>query len=215
MDDLDDIDYSTSDNRSKTLDLQDQLTVVLKEYDALRKQVDQGSAFMQGLVIPLSVALAGAMIGWQGKIPPEFAVLAFPALIMCGLATAQHGEAYVEKCGQMLAGVEDRVFQMSGIPLLVHETTLAAKRKAAGGRGWWFAVSGVSAVYAICESWLWKNLGWKAFLGVSREMRTIALWGAVAPVLYGFAMAARFQWSRWKWSPTPLAEYLHAKQPLH
>jgi hypothetical protein len=47
------------------LEIKDQLSVVLKEYDSIRKQVDQGSAFMQSLVIPISVAIAGAMIGWQ------------------------------------------------------------------------------------------------------------------------------------------------------
>src|ERR1019366_6708301 len=115
--DLSDINGPAIKNASWTLDVKDRLMVVLKEYDALRKQVDQGTAFMQGLVIPLSVGLSGAMIGWQGKIPPELALLALPVLVMCGLAAAQHGEAYTEYTGQLLAAVEDRVFQISGIPL--------------------------------------------------------------------------------------------------
>jgi hypothetical protein len=190
------------------LDVKDQLSVVLKEYDALRKQVDQGSAFMQGLVIPISVALGSAMIGWQGKIPPELAILAVPVLIMGALAAAQHGEAYTENCGQMLSRVENRVFEMSGMPLLCHETRLAAKRKAAGGRGWWWAVTLVSVAYIGCELFLWMAFGERAFYKVAKELRTVAVIGAAVPIVYGFGMAARFQISRRRWSPTPLAKYL-------
>jgi hypothetical protein len=208
MDDLDDIGLLGNPVESRSLEVKDQLSVVLKEYDALRKQVDQGSAFMQGLVIPISVALGGAMIGWQGKIPPELAILAVPVLIMGGLAAAQHGEAYTENSGQMLAGVEDRVFRMTGMPLLCHETKLAAKRKAVGGRGWWCAVILIGAAYTICELWLWVAFGDRAFHGVGKDLRTVAIIGALAPMLYGVVMAIRFQLSRRKWVPTPLARYM-------
>jgi hypothetical protein len=203
-----DIELRSGEDRPQKLDLKDQLAIVLKEYESLRKQVDQGSAFMQSLVIPIAVALAGAMIGWQNKIPPELAILTVPVLLMCGLAAAQHGEAYVEHCGQMLADVEDRVFQMSGLPLLWHETKLAAKRKAAGARGWWSAVVLLSTAYLGCEVWLWSVLGERAFGGVRKEIRIVACIAAVTPVLYGFAMAARFQYTRRKWSPTRLAKHL-------
>jgi protein-disulfide isomerase-like protein with CxxC motif len=211
MDDIDNIELSQSRDGPRNLDVKDQLSVVLKEYDALRKQVDQGSAFMQGLVIPISVALGGTMIGWQGKIPPELAILAVPVLVMGGLAAAQNGEAYTEESGQMLAGVENRVFQMTGMPLLCHETRLAAKRKAAGGGGWWCAVVLISATYTICELWLWSALGDRAFYGVSKDLRTVAVVAVVAaaaPILSGVVMAIRFQRSRRKWALTPLARYL-------
>jgi len=64
-----------------TLELKDQLAVLLKEYESIRKQVDQGSGFMQSLVTPLSVGVAGAMIGWQGKIRPQLAIMALPVII--------------------------------------------------------------------------------------------------------------------------------------
>lgn len=212
MDDLDDINYTGCEDRSQKLEVKDQLAVVLKEYDAIRKQVDQGSAFMQGLVIPLSVAVAGAMIGWQGKIPVELAILALPVLLMCGLAAAQHGEAYTEYSGRLLARVEDRVFQISGIPLLSHETKLAVKRKAAGGRGWWLTVFIVGVAYAACELWLYRAFGENAFCNVSDAMKVetkgLAFACAGAPVLYGIIMAIRFQSVRHRWSPTALATHL-------
>jgi hypothetical protein len=208
MNDLDDIALGAGDDRPQTLDLKDQVTIVLKEYDSLRKQIDQGSAFMQSLVIPIAVALAGAMIGWQNKIPVGLAILAVPVLLMCGLAAAQHAEAYVELCGQKLAGVEDRVFQLSGLALLRHETMLAAKRKVAGARGWWTVVVLSSATYLGCELWLWSALGGKSFTGVGNEIKIVACAVASAPVLYGFGMAVRFQYARRQWTPTRLAQHL-------
>jgi hypothetical protein len=53
-----DIELRSGEDRPQKLDLKDQLAIVLKEYESLRKQVDQGSAFMQSLVIPIAVALA-------------------------------------------------------------------------------------------------------------------------------------------------------------
>jgi hypothetical protein len=213
MEDLGDINYSASGDRPQKLEVKDQLTIVLKEYDSLRKQIDQGSAFMQSLVIPLSVAIGGAMIGWKGK-PPELAVFVLPVVIMCGLAIAQHGEAYTEYSGRLLALVEDRVFQISGMPLLCHETKLAVKRKVAGGRGWWLAVFIVSVAYAACELWLFRTLGSGALNSLSNGMMKVARTGASVPVLYAIVMAARFQWSRHRWSATSLAEHLYTQGQL-
>lgn len=212
--DLSDLNGPAIKNASRALEVKDSLMVVLKEYDALRKQVDQGTAFMQGLVIPLSVGLSGAMIGWQGKIPPELALLTLPVLIMCALAAAHHGEAYTEYTGQLLAAVEDRVFQLSGVSLLCHETILATKRKGRGGQDGWFAVVGAATAYALCEVWLYSILGAKAFLGVGQEMKRIAFSGAAVPVLYGIVTAARLQSSRSRWSPTGLAIHLYAQGQL-
>jgi len=66
-----------------------------------------------------------------------------------------HGEAYTEYSGQLLARVENRVFRLTGIPLLRHETKFAMKRKRAGG--WWVAVLLISAVYAACELGLFRK----------------------------------------------------------
>jgi hypothetical protein len=59
--------------------------------------------------------------------------MALPVIIMSALAAAMHGEAYTEYSGQLLARVENRVFKLTGIPLLRHETKFAMKRKLAGG----------------------------------------------------------------------------------
>jgi hypothetical protein len=190
-----------------TLEVKDQLAVLLKEYESIRKQIDQGSGFMQSLVTPLSVGVAGAMIGWQGKIPPQLAIMALPVIIMSALAAAMHGEAYTEYSGQLLARVENRVFRLTGLPLLRHETKFAMKRKRAGGRGWWIAVSLIIAAYVGCEFGLYQAFG-ASVLGLPDGTATIAIVGASIPAVYGVVLAVRFQHDRHKWQPSALAKYL-------
>jgi predicted permease len=136
--------------------------------------------------------------------------MALPVLVLCVLAAAQHGEAYTEYSGQLLAAVENRVFEISGLPLLCHETKLALKRKKAGGRGWWFAVIIIVISYAVCELLLYKTLGGAAFPAgrISRDMKVVALIGATIPATYGMVIARHFQLSRRNWSPTALARQL-------
>jgi hypothetical protein len=149
------------------------------------------------------------MIGWQGKIPPQLAIMALPVIIMSALAAAMHGEAYTEYSGQLLARVENRVFRLTSLPLLRHETKFAIKRKKAGGRGWWVAVSLIVAVYAGCEFALYRAFG-PAVLGLPDGTAKIAIVAASIPALYGFVLAARFQHDRHKWQPSALAKHLEA-----
>jgi hypothetical protein len=188
--------------------ISDQVSAVLREYDAIRKQVDQGTTFMQGLIVPISIALAGTLIGWQGKIPPELAVLTVAPLITVVLVVAFQAYLWTEYSGLQLVAVEDRLFRIAGIALLTHETNLAIARRRVGVRFWLRTVIIAASAYLLLEIVLWRSLAGRAFVGVDEMLQDLFVCFLPVPVLYTAAIIVRLRRLRSGWSLTSLALFL-------
>jgi len=104
--------------------MDDKLALLLKEYDALRKEADQSIALMPEIAKSVGVAVAGALIGLKQGVLAEAIVLSTPMVIMGVVAAFAHTHAKLEKTSRRLMDVENRVFLLVKQPLLVHETRM-------------------------------------------------------------------------------------------
>jgi hypothetical protein len=140
------------------MESKDQLTIVLKEYDAIRKEVDENTDSLKTRVFPILLALIGGFLAWGGKIPLDVAVLFIPTIIVMTFANVVNSFYLLDRAGRWIASVEDKVFKVSGLPLLTHETELAYQRSQQ--RAWTWPLRGIiiCALYWACEWYLYSNI---------------------------------------------------------
>lgn len=107
----------------------ERIDVILKEYDTLRKELADRLDVPKLYVTPLLIVSLAGFFGWKSNIPVDLALMFAVAILLTFLSFALHSWHALHSLSAQIAIVEDKVFQISGGPLLTHETTMIHKRK--------------------------------------------------------------------------------------
>jgi len=141
------------------LDTEQRISIVLKEYDALRKEIDDRLNAPKLYFVPLLfVLLAGAM-GWKADAPIDLVLLFIIPIFLTFMSFVLNAGYYLQRSGERIARIEDSVFKLSGLPLLSHETQTILERK---GLPVWVSNLGLvigAFLYVVTESFLFFALG--------------------------------------------------------
>lgn len=118
----------TKTQQGDELSTKERIDVTLHEYDAIRKELDEDIRYLSTLGVTVSLAFLAGLWGirdrWDRSLLPLLLPLTFP--FVQWIRTGRLRNAI--ELGRTLARIEDRVFCLSGLVLLRHETDLVILR---------------------------------------------------------------------------------------
>jgi hypothetical protein len=172
---------TNAEDPKQSLTLNERLTVILKEYDALRKEAEQSIALMPDIGKSFGVVIAGALIAIKAELYVSGIAVCLPVVTMAVLAAFANVQGKLEATSRRMMGVEDRIFDLTKEELLVHETRMNIRRIGRGGRRW--TVVGVVGIilYFALDAALFCH-----FSGLFRKGPDFAWW---AGLYWTFAVA--------------------------
>ena len=125
--------------------------LALKEYDALRKEIDARADNTKTFGWPVVALALGAGLGFKFEVVSVDTALTFvPAVGMAVVALHYNSDHDKLSARRALALVEDKVFGYSGEPVLSRETTALLRERRRAAREWLVAILAVS-LYAVTE----------------------------------------------------------------
>ena len=104
------------------MDTKDQITVVLKEYDALRKDIEDRVNTPKLFFVPLLIASLAGILGWKAEASVDLILLFVFPLLLTILGFALNADYYVLRTARQVAKIEDKIFRLSELSFLTHET---------------------------------------------------------------------------------------------
>jgi hypothetical protein len=107
----------------------EKIDVMLKEYDTLRKELADRLDVPKLYVTPLLIVSLAGFFGWKSNIPIDLALMFAVAILLTFVSFAVHSWHALHSLSAQIAIVEDKVFQISAEPLLIHETKMIYERK--------------------------------------------------------------------------------------
>lgn len=144
-------------DRETSLTRNEMISCILKEYDAIRKEIDDKTNPFQTRAVPVLLVVAGGVISWQAKIPGGIILLLLPTVIMAIANMTLNAWFLMDRAGRWLSIVEDRVYRTAGEALLTHETSLAIERQ--NGLWKWPVIGGTLPVlYIVFEYSIFSQL---------------------------------------------------------
>jgi hypothetical protein len=111
------------------MEIKDQIAIVLKEYDALRKEIDDRLNAPKLYFVPLLFVFLGGVLGWKAELPIDLVLLFILPVLLTFLSFAVNAGYYVQRAGKQIAKIEDKVFRLSGLSLLTHESEIIHHRQ--------------------------------------------------------------------------------------
>jgi len=162
---------------SDTLTSKDLITVVLKEYDALRKGIDDRLDVTRIYGWPVVLLSFGAIAGLKSELVSlTIALSLIPAIVLSIAALDANANHDKARARRALALVEDKIFILAGNqPLLSHESKVFLKCRDEGS-SYFRRALGYSLFYAVVEAIVslsllrpqWGLVDWsRSFLFVS------------------------------------------------
>src|ERR1017187_1236154 len=139
------------------LGLNERLTILLKEYDALRREAEQSMALMPEIGKSIGLVIAGALIGANKNSLGRDIALCAPPVVMAALGAVSHTHAKLEATLRRLMWIENAVSKMTGEALLTHETRMNMRRKGRGGIRWIIAAIIGTMLYLIITVMLYRQ----------------------------------------------------------
>jgi hypothetical protein len=128
------------------------ISLALKEYDALRKGIDDRLDVTKTYGWPVVLLSFGAIAGLKSDLVSVSTALTFLPAVVFSIAAldanANHDKARTRRA---LATVEDRIFILSGEPAFCHESKVLIKCRDQGTKQLWQAVA-YTTVYALVET---------------------------------------------------------------
>lgn len=145
-------------DHASTLSTKDEVDLLLKEYDTVRREIDNKLNTFQLRSLPVVLVVLGALFGWKSTFDIEVIPLLVVPVAMVLISISTSSWFYIYRAGRWLAVIEDRVFAVTGRPLLTHETELLMQRQRRGP--WKWAASGLVMLlaYILLESGLFWTL---------------------------------------------------------
>lgn len=192
-----------------SLKLNERLTIVLKEYDALRKEAEQSIALMPELGKSVGIVIAGALIGLKADLFANGIAVCIPVLTMGILAAFANTQAKLELTSRRLMEIENHIFVMANEALLVHETRMN-QRRLKRGSGRWLAVGIIgTGVYFALTSIVFNQF-WTLFAVGGHFAMWVSLYWILAAAMgtYGLWSAWRIADGRKKIHDTELLEWV-------
>jgi hypothetical protein len=110
-----------------------QVEIAIKEYEALRKGIDERADITKNYGWPVILLAFGAVIGFKADLVDVDSALAFIPVVGMTIAALDVNASHdIAKARIAISLVEDRIFILSGLPLLCHESMQVSdwKRKA-------------------------------------------------------------------------------------
>jgi hypothetical protein len=99
------------------------ISLALKEYDALRKEIEARADVTKVYGWPVILLAFGAIAGFKSELVSVNAALTFiPAVVMTIAALDANANHDKTRARKAIALVEDRIFILSGAPALCHES---------------------------------------------------------------------------------------------
>ncbi|PYP82440.1 MAG: hypothetical protein DMF61_26345 [Blastocatellia bacterium AA13] len=149
-------------NDSVKMDMKNNIDIALKEYDSLRKEIDDRLNAPKLYFVPLLFVFFGGVLGWKAEAPRDLILLFVIPILVTFLSFVINAGYYIHRAGKRIARIEDKVFKLSGLPLLTHETETILDRQKLP---LWLSIAGQIAVmvfYIAIEVLLFFALGIKA-----------------------------------------------------
>jgi len=128
--------------------------LMLREYDALRKEIDARTDATRTYGWPVVALVFAGVFGWKGDVATaiDVVILLAPAVAMTIAGLAANANYAIDKARLALARIEYRVYDVTGAAPLRHETEVVSQWKAPE-RPLTMAVT-ASLLYAVVEAWL-------------------------------------------------------------
>lgn len=145
-------------NDSPKMEMKDHIDIILKEYDALRKEIDDRLNAPKLYFVPLLFIFVGGVLGWKADAPLDLILLFIVPVLLTFLSIAMNAGYYIHRAGERIARIEDKVFKLSSLPLLTHETETIVERKRLP---LWVSIAGgviLATFYVITETVLFAKL---------------------------------------------------------
>lgn len=187
--------------------------LAVKEYDSLRKEIEARADATRTYGWPVILLAFGAIAGFKPELIDINSALTFiptVAITIAALdANARHEKV---KFSRSIALVEDRVFLLSGAPVLCHETVELRRERRRAGRQVAKAVA-FSLVYAAVESYV--SLALLPRRGTVNAARTLLFFGVVVTPLILYVYSLVMVYNLYK-APlrTCLLAHIEAHKPL-
>ena len=140
------------------MDTKDQITVVLKEYDALRKDIEDRVNTPKLFFVPLLIASLAGILGWKAEAAVDLILLFVFPLLLTILGFALNADFYVLRTARQVAKIEDKIFRLSGLSLLTHETEILHSRRQFHARKALLVGVFVCILYFVIQVWLFSGL---------------------------------------------------------
>jgi hypothetical protein len=107
----------------------ERIDIILKEYDTLRKELADRLDIAKVYIIPLLIVSLAGFFGWKSNLSINLALMFALAVLLTFLSFAVNSWHDYHDLSARIAIIEDKVFQISGEPLLTHETHMVYGRK--------------------------------------------------------------------------------------
>jgi hypothetical protein len=107
----------------------ERIDIILKEYDTLRKELSDRLDFAKIYITPLLIVSLAGFFGWKSNLSINLALMFALAVLLTFLSFAVNSWHAFHSLSARIAIIEDKVFQISGEPLLTHETRMVCERK--------------------------------------------------------------------------------------
>ena len=111
------------------MDERDRIDIILKEYETLRKELADRLDFAKIYITPLLIVSLAGFFGWKSNLSINLALMFALAVLLTFLSFAVNSWHAFHSLSARIAIIEDKVFQISGEPLLTHETYMVYGRK--------------------------------------------------------------------------------------
>jgi hypothetical protein len=191
----------------KALEVKDQISTILKEYDALSKKEEQINGFMQDVTKVTGLAFVGFCIAAKTDIAGYIGIVCAPVLIVGLLGVVAHCRDISLLMGRQIADVENRIFNLCGSPLLTFHTKRAVSRSRKGSTAWYVGCIVGLLLYVFSLRWILTNIFWPRLFPYSankvegQAAQAVLISVAVLIVLYPVrkvfkALAGRRQFNR-------------------
>lgn len=140
------------------METKDQIDIVLKEYDALRKDIEDRSNTPKLFFVPLLIASLAGFFGWKAEASVDLILLFALPLLLIILSFALNADFYVLRTARQVAKIEDKIFRLSGLSLLTHETEILHSRRQFHARKAFLVGASVCIFYFVIEAGLFSGL---------------------------------------------------------
>jgi len=138
---------------------EDKISIVLKEYEALRKEIDARTDATKNYGWPVIAVTFAAIVGWKPEnIDFNIAVLLAPVIAMTIYALAANANYSIDKAREGLALVEDRIFDISTPQVLICYESLKVKDWKDDAEQWLHVGLLAPIAYIIFELYLFIRL---------------------------------------------------------
>ena len=142
-----------NNKRSPDISPEALLTTVTKEYEGLRKEIDARSDATKAYGWPVVLLVFTVGAGWKTNIDWNLVLLFIPAIGMTIAALAANASHDIMKARRALAVTENKIYTLTGQPLLSYESWRVSKWTTSRWRGYPLAVT-ILAAYCLGEGLL-------------------------------------------------------------